>query len=247
MTEPVVRASAVIGGWVDGVDAAFGSQQQAMAAEKKPVIIVAGTLQTPARYEELAKRLRDDGYQVSIYELPNLGRGDIAKSADGLAAFVDQVRSETGADKVDLVAHSQGGLVARQYVKFDGGADHVRNLVGLGVPNHGTVAAWGASLLGMAEDGFVAAEQMSPGSDFLTQLNEGDDTIGDVRYTTFWTDHDAVVLPAESAHLDDGATNVRIQEQLPNNEVKHNRMSSDPAVQNGILDALRGEPIDLTK
>jgi triacylglycerol lipase len=250
MTEPgVVRAAAAIDGWVKGVDAAFDSVRHEMAApaEKKPVIIVAGTLQTTARYEQLAIRLREEGYPVYVYELPTLGRGDIAASADGLAAFANQVRAETGADKVDLVGHSQGGLVARQYVKFDGGADHVRNLVGLGVPNHGTPTAWAASLLGVAEDGFVAAEQMTPGSDFLDQLNEGDDTIGDVRYTSFWTEHDAVVFPAETAWLDDGATNVRIQDQVPDNMARHNRMSSDPVVQNGVLDALRGEPIDLTK
>lgn len=247
MTEPGVRAAAAIGGWVNGVNAVWDTQQQALAAEKKPVIIVAGTLQTAATYNRLADRLRADGYQVYIYELPNLGRGDIALSADGLATFADRIRAETGADKVDLVGHSQGGLVARQYVKFDGGANHVRNLVGLGVPNHGTLSAWAVTQLGAAEDGFVAGEQMSPGSDFLKQLNEGDDTIGDVRYTSFYTDYDAVALPATTARLADDATNVRIQEQLPDNKVGHNGLPFDPAVQNGIEDALRGEPIDLTK
>jgi triacylglycerol esterase/lipase EstA (alpha/beta hydrolase family) len=235
--------SAAIENWAKVVDTAW----HAMSGEKKPVIIVAGTLQPAATYDRLADRLRAEGYDVRIFELPNLGRGDIALSADALAAFTDRVRQETGSDKVDLVAHSQGGLVARQYVKFDGGADHVDNLISMGSPNHGTVAAWAVTLIGADKDGFVAGEQMSPGSDFLARLNEGDDTIGDVRYTSFYTDHDAVVFPATTARLADGATNVRIQDQLPDNPVGHNGMPFDPAVQNGILDALRGEPVDLTR
>lgn len=240
MTEP--RAAAAIQTWVRSIDAAF-----AQAAGKKPVIIVAGTLQRADSYEPLAARLRANGHQVYIYELPNLGRGDIAHSATGLAAFADRVRAETGADKVDLVGHSQGGLVARQYVKFNGGADHVRNLVGLGTPNRGTLTSLVPSALGVGKDGAVAFDQMVPGSDFLRALNQGDDTIGDVRYTNFYTNQDLIVVPVATATLNDGAMNVRIQDQLPDNRVTHPGLPFDPAVQNGIEDALRGEPIDLTR
>jgi triacylglycerol lipase len=246
MTEP----GAAIGAWVNVVDAVWDAKRSelaALATEKKPVIIVTGTLHPASFYDRLAARLRAGGHQVHIYELPNLGRGDIVNSATGLAAFADRIRADTGADKVDLVGHSQGGLVARQYVKFNGGADHVRNLIGLGTPNRGTLTALIPSALGAGEDGGVAFDQMVPGSDFLKALNEGDDTIGHVRYTSFYTNEDLIVVPVASATLNDGATNVRIQDQLPDNRVTHPGLPSDPAVQNGIEDALRGEPIDLTK
>lgn len=243
MTEPRAAAVAAIQAWANSIGATYDQQ----AATKKPVIIVAGTLQRASVYEPLAARLRANGHQVYIYELPNLGRGDIANSATGLAAFADDVRATTGTDRVDLVGHSQGGLVARQYVKFNGGADHVRNLVGLGTPNRGTLTALIPSALGVGEDGAVAFDQMVPGSDFLRALNEGDDTIGDVRYTSFYTNQDLVVVPVATATLNDGATNVRIQDQLPDNRVGHQGLPFDPAVQNGIEDALRGEPIDLTR
>lgn len=229
--------------WADNVDALWAGRP----APKKPVIIVAGTLRPAGVYRRLAAHLRARGHQVFVYELPNLGRGDMAVSAAGLAAFTDQVRTATGADKVDLVGHSQGGLVARQYVKFNGGAAHVRNLIGLGTPNRGTLTALIPSALGAGVRGGVAFDQMVPGSDFLTALNEGDDTIGDVRYTSIYTAEDMVVVPVASAALHDGATNVRIQDQLPDNRVGHQSMPSDPAVQNGIEDALRGESIDLTR
>lgn len=249
MTEPRAAAVAALQTWANSIDAAY-AQPAAVpppAAGKKPVIIVTGTLQEASFYDRLAARLRASGHQVYIYELPNLGRGDIANSATGLAAFADRIRADTGADKVDLIGHSQGGLVARQYVKFNGGADHVRNLIGLGTPNRGTLTAVLPSALGVGEDGFVAIDQMVPGSDFLEALNEGDDTIGDVRYTNLYTNEDLFVVPVESATLNDGATNVRVQDQLPDNRVGHPGLPSDPAVQNGIEDALRGEPIDLTK
>lgn len=257
MTTPAMPAAAAIRGWVDVVNTAWDDQQLALAVpalptEKKPVVIVAGTFVDATFYERLATSLRTHGYQVEIYGLPNIGLSEIAASADGLATFIDRVKQTSGADKVDIVAHSQGGLVARQYVKFDGGASDVRNLVSLGTPNHGTntalagvVAAW--PLLPLVGLHAPAIIQMTPGSNFLAELNEGDDTIDDVRYTSFYTDHDSVVTPPETARLDDGATNVRIQDQIPNSPVGHNDLPFDPAVQNGVEDALRGEPIDLTR
>lgn len=59
------------------------------------------------------------------------GTGRIEDSAKELARYVDRVLRTTGAHKVDLVGHSQGGLMPRQYLKFEGGAEKVHRLVGL--------------------------------------------------------------------------------------------------------------------
>lgn len=48
------------------------------------------------------------------------------------------VLAATGAEQVDLVGHSQGGLLARQYLKFNGGAAKTDHVVTLGATNHGT-------------------------------------------------------------------------------------------------------------
>ena len=55
-----------------------------------------------------------------------------------LAAFVDRVLDATGAGRVDLVGHSQGGMMPRYYLKYLRGAAKVRTLVGLSPSNHGT-------------------------------------------------------------------------------------------------------------
>ena len=89
---------------------------QAGAAAADPVIIVAGTFSPSLANEPLAARLRADGYRVWIFQLPSLGTGDIAASARSLNTFADSVRSQTGAAKVDLIGHSQGGLVLDGHV-----------------------------------------------------------------------------------------------------------------------------------
>ena len=46
-------------------------------------------------------------------DLVNRGMATIDQSADKLAAFIDEVRTKTGAAKVSLVGHSQGGMLGR--------------------------------------------------------------------------------------------------------------------------------------
>ena len=108
----------------------------------------------------------------------------------------------TGADRVDIVAHSQGGLIGRYFVKNLGGDAAVDSLVSLAAPHYGTRAANVADVLGFGScAGIVACEQMAVGSTFLTQLNEGDDTIGDVVYTNIVTRFDEVVVPYTNGQI----------------------------------------------
>ncbi len=211
-----------------------------------PVVIVNGTFGPAFFYEPLAERLRADGNEVFIFELTNLGTGDIAGTAEDLAGFVGGVLSTTGAAKVDLVGHSQGGLVARQYVKYLGGESTVDSLVSLGAPHYGTAVANIADFFGGGDClGIVACQQMAVGSDFVNALNDGDDTIGAVRYTNLYTALDELVRPVDNAALNDGATNVLVQSQCPFRAVAHVGLALDGTVYDGVHDALLGGPIQL--
>ncbi|SCL37274.1 Lipase (class 2) [Micromonospora rhizosphaerae] len=208
----------------DGSAATGGTDVEAIAvaADANPVIVVGGLIGVSIAYEPIAARLRADGFRVSIYQLPDLGFGDIRESARALSSYVDQVRAATGAARVDLVTHSEGGLVSRWYVKFLGGADVVDRYISLGSPQQGTYVANILNFVGLGScAGVVACQQMSIGSDLLTALNGGDDTPGAVRWTTVRTWQDELVRPVGNAALSDGATNVLIQAWCPLRVVGH--------------------------
>ena len=217
------------------------------AATRDPVIIVAGTLSPAFANEPLAARLRADGYQVWIFELPGLGLGDIDGASAALDRFADGVRARTGASKVDLIGHSQGGLVARGYVKWHGGASEVDSLISLGAPHYGTYVANLVSFLALGNCiGITACEQMTIGSSYLNALNAGDDTIGAVRYTNIFTAYDELVRPVGNATLADGATNVKVQSQCWFRVVGHVGLILDGAVYSGVEDALAGRRVSLS-
>jgi triacylglycerol esterase/lipase EstA (alpha/beta hydrolase family) len=216
------------------------------ATPADPVIIVAGTFSPALANEPLAARLRADGYRVSIFVLPAGGTGDIRDAARALDRFADGVRAAAGAARVDLIGHSQGGLVARTYVKDDGGAGEVDSLITLGAPNRGTSVANLATIVGFGNClTIVACRQMAIGSSYLNDLNAGTDTIGAVRYTTFRTLQDELVRPVDNATLFDGATNVLVQSRCWLRVVGHVGLILDGAVYSGIHQALEGRPIAL--
>ncbi|SCE91330.1 Lipase (class 2) [Micromonospora viridifaciens] len=225
-------------------DAATPGRTVAAAASANPVIVVGGLIGVSIAYEPIAARLRADGYRVWIYQLPGLGVGDIRDSARALSSYVDQVRAATGAAKVDLVTHSEGGLVSRWYTKFLGGADKVDHYVSLGTPQHGTYVANIMNFVGLGScAGVVACQQMTIGSDFLASLNAGDDTPGAVRWTTVRTWQDELVRPVDNAMLADGATNVLVQAWCPLRVVGHVGLVLDGTTYTVVRQALAGAAI----
>ncbi len=220
------------------------SALEASTPTKNPVIIVAGTLSPAFANEPLAARMRADGWRVWIFELPGFGLGDIHQTAAALGPFVDSVRAQTGAAKVDLVGHSQGGLVARDYVKSFGGATKVDKVIGLGAPNYGTAAANLAKFLGLGNClGVTACVQMSIGSSYLNTLNAGDDSIGSVRYYNIATKLDELVQPYWNAYLnayDGNIYNAAIQDQCWLRVVGHVGLILDGTAYSGVKYALAG-------
>lgn len=65
----------------------------------------------------------------------------IEARAEVLAAQIDQILAETGATKVHLIAHSQGGLDSRHVISTLGYADRVATLTTVATPHRGTPLA----------------------------------------------------------------------------------------------------------
>ncbi|MEU2223979.1 alpha/beta fold hydrolase [Streptomyces sp. NPDC018347] len=201
------------------------------AAHPRPVVLVHGTFGNSVdNWLGLAPYLAGRGYCVyslDYGQLPGVplfnGLGPIDKSAGQLSAFVDTVLAATGAAEADLVGHSQGGMMPRYYLKFLGGAAKVNALVGIAPDNHGTDLDGLTHLLPYfpgAEDLLKAttpglADQIA-GSDFLTKLNAGGDTVPGVRYTVIATRQDEVVTPWRTQYLSgSGVRNVLLQDLCP--------------------------------
>ncbi|MFF3694916.1 esterase/lipase family protein [Streptomyces sp. NPDC002221] len=199
------------------------------AAHPRPVVLVHGTFGNGTdNWLALAPYLVDRGYCVfslDYGQLPGVplfdGLGPIDKSAAQLASFVDKVLAATGTPKVDLVGHSQGGMMPRWYLKFLGGAPKVNALVGIAPDNHGTTLdgltqllpyfPGAQDLLTLATPGL--ADQIA-GSPFVTKLNQGGDTVPGVHYTVIATKYDEVVTPYRTQFLDGpDVHNVLIQDK----------------------------------
>ncbi|MGW4524171.1 esterase/lipase family protein [Amycolatopsis sp. NPDC004378] len=224
------------------------------AAHPNPVLLSNGT--TANAYENwanLSQKLADAGYCVFA---GNFGGapgsflqtvGPIADTAKALAAFGDKILQATGASKLDVVGHSQGGMNIRYWIKYLGGAGKISRLVGLSPSNHGT------DLFGLLSTleripGVPAAlgtvcqscNEQAVGSPFLTDLNAGGETVDGIQYTVIQTRYDDVVTPYTSAFLAaaPNVKNILLQNVCALDFTDHLGITYDPVAEGLVLNAL---------
>src|SRR5207247_1629380 len=101
---------------------------------RPPVVLLHGYAQHPANFTWLARRLRRDGWRHLYLVAHTPVGGDIERSAHRLGEALDRLRRATGASRVDIVAHSMGGLVARACIRARGQASGVGRLLTPGTP-----------------------------------------------------------------------------------------------------------------
>ncbi|GAA2797177.1 triacylglycerol lipase [Saccharopolyspora taberi] len=184
--------------------ATAGSAGVAHAEANTPVVFVHGYLGGAWNWITPQTTLRQAGYtDQELFQFNYDFRQSNEKSAAELGAFVEQVRARTGADKVDIVNHSMGGMVSRWYVKELGGQQVVDHWASIAGANHGTTWAFGCLA-------FESCREMAPGSAFLQRLNSGDETPGDVKYSTWYSPTDGIVIPHTSTAVE-GARNTEVQ------------------------------------
>ncbi|UOX86322.1 alpha/beta fold hydrolase [Amycolatopsis sp. FBCC-B4732] len=224
------------------------------AQHPNPVLLSNGT--TANAYENwanLSQKLANAGYCVFA---GNFGGapgaflqtvGPVADTTKALAAFGDKVLRATGAKKLDVVGHSQGGMNVRYWIKYLGGADKISRLVGLSPSNHGTDLFGLLSTLEMipgvpAALGTVcqACNEQAVGSDFLADLNAGGETVDGIQYTVIQTRYDDVVTPYTSAFLPakPNVKNILLQNVCGLDFTDHLGITYDPVAQGLVLNAL---------
>lgn len=226
------------------------------AAHPRPVVLVHGTFADMSNsWQAISPLLKNNGYCVFALNYGDYngsgaigvyGVDDIPTSAGELNAFVDKVLAATGAAEVDLVGHSQGGMMPRYYLKNLGGAAEVHTLVGLSPSNHGTTLD-GLFILSNFFPGAnqftgalcPACEQQRAGSSFITALNSGGETVAGVDYTVIQTLYDQVVTPYTSAFLSgSNVRNVLLQKQCILDLGDHLSMPYDHIAAADVLTAL---------
>lgn len=196
----------------------------------RPVVLVNFTTGSGWEWGAGSPYLRNHGFCVfsfnygNITPLPNFpvqAVGDIRRSAAELAAFVDQVRTTTGVDQVDLVGWSQGGgMTPHYYLNFLGGAAKVHEFVGIAPGNHG---ADGSGLFRMDGLGVVlrplmllllpAFGQQVGGTELAEEVYAQGDTRPGPHYTTIVTRYDEIATPYTNQFLDGpNVTNILLQD-----------------------------------
>jgi triacylglycerol esterase/lipase EstA (alpha/beta hydrolase family) len=225
----------------------------------RPVVLVHGTfIDMSASWQALSPLLVNEGYCVFALNygssngsgaLGIYATGSIPASAEELSAFVDRVLNATHTKQVDIVGHSQGGMMPRYYMKFLGGASKVHTLIGLAPSNHGTTVdglfiiaehiPGATSFLGFCQ----ACEEQASGSPFIANLNAGGDTLPGVHYTVIESANDEVVTPYQSAFLKGShVTNITLQAQCVLDQGEHLSMPYDHIADADVLTAL--DPAD---
>lgn len=229
----------------------------------RPVVLVHGTIENRGfNWNALSPLLKNNGYcvfalnygQTSVSMGIINALGPIPASAQELSNFVDQVRSATGSSKVDIVGHSQGGMMPNYYIKFLGGASKVDKMIGLAPDNHGTDMG---GLLEFANQLSVLFPSISDAiyggiagpaqglldqkfdSPFIHTLNSVPDTVPGVKYTVIATKYDEVVTPYQTQFLSGpNVKNITIQDKCPLDLSEHIGIAFDHVALNEVLKAL---------
>ncbi|UFS97290.1 esterase/lipase family protein [Nocardia huaxiensis] len=137
-------ARVAVTGWDAPVPGANDFGCVPSAEHPEPVVLTGSTfLSAAVNWTALAPYLHNLGFCVytvdygrEIYRIPPglNGMDPIPPSAAQVGAVVDRVLAATGATRVHLVGHSQGGVVNRYYVNRLGGADKVSRMVLISSP-----------------------------------------------------------------------------------------------------------------
>ena len=176
-----------------------------VVAAGTPILLVHGLVDNRSIFTLLRRTLRRRGFGRVIPLNYSPLTQDVRSVAARLAALIEKTCEETGYERVHVIGHSLGGVVARYYVQRMGGDARVHTLCTLGSPHSGTYAAklWPGGVV----------RQLRPGSELMRELAEPAPGCR-TRFVSFWSDMDQLIVPQRAAaidHPDLQARNVRLR------------------------------------
>ena len=193
--------------------------------KQAPIVLIHGTFANTRRaFSSLAPALKADGHCLFALNygrqglLSPYGTMDINQSAQQISAFVNLVLTRTSAEKVTLIGHSQGGLLAFKVARSPALSGRIERVVALAPSLHGTTRV-PASL---SSTHCPACAQQSNQSAFMQSFHEEKVSPPGVRSLILATRQDLVVTPVESQFLHEpGVTNLLLQDRYPDAVATH--------------------------
>ena len=159
---------------------------------RHPVILLHGFAMNRTSWVWLGRRLAHRGIGP-LYGTSYFSPQSVRRSAEQLARFVERVCARENSERVDIVAHSLGGVVARYYIERLGGDKLIGRLVTIGSPHQGTIIARLGAL-------FPSARETLRGSSFYRELGPLARR-GEIAFTSVWSRADAIIEPPESSSI----------------------------------------------
>lgn len=193
---------------------------------KRPIFMIPGFFLPAFIWVDLRKDLKKEGWN-RFYTMEHWpGFDDIREYAAEAKLKVERMKRETGSPQVEFFGHSMGGLIGRYMIKNLGADKDVVHYVAFGTPQHGTVMAHLFNWI------LKSNEQMSRNSAFIKELNAGDETPGNVKYTMIRGGLDEISIPNDTAVLE-GAENHFIPRAM------HLHLVFHPEAQRIAIEALK--------
>ena len=178
-----------------------GLLHHGVEAAETPILLVHGIIDNHAIFTVMDRALRRRGFQTLATYDYGLFTQNIPRAAQRLGEAIEQLSVATGYERIHVIGHSLGGLIARYFVQRLGGDSRVHTLVTLGTPHQGTQLAWAASLLPLVR-------QLTPGSPVIRELAEPAQGCR-TRFIAFFSDIDHLVVPGRNARIDHPDLNVQ--------------------------------------
>jgi pimeloyl-ACP methyl ester carboxylesterase len=158
-----------------------------------PILLVHGLVDNRSIFTMLRRGLHRRGFRRVLSLNYSPLTTDVRHAAERLAARIEEICHETGFERIHVIGHSMGGLIARYYVQCLGGDDRVHTLVTLGSPHNGTLPAYLVP--------HRLGRQLRPGSDVVNQLSMPAPDCR-TRFLAVWSDLDQMIVPKTAARID---------------------------------------------
>jgi triacylglycerol lipase len=158
-----------------------------------PILLLHGMVDNRSIFSLLRRGLRRKGFGRVLTLNYSPVTNDVRAAAQGLADEIESICARTGYERLHVVGHSLGGLIARYYVQRLGGDARVHTLVTLGTPHAGTRMAHLLST--------ELTRQLRPGSDLLRELAAPQDERCRTRFIAYWSDLDQMVVPQRNGRV----------------------------------------------